>query len=161
MLLLTAFARWMWTRQEGRRFVVLPLIPAAIFCLMTASAIGEMPADYGRDTGLNAVADYLEEQGLTLRLRHLLERRQCDCLIGFRGDGAKREDHQPGCEPDLYQTNANWYTPQDGQETYFLLLTATEYREMQSGGNPLLEQATGHLSCQGYEILLLDFCPVA
>ena len=66
-----------------------------------------------------------------------------------------------GCEPDLYQTNANWYTPQDGQETYFLLLTATEYREMQSGGNPLLEQATGRLSCQGYEILLLDFCPVA
>lgn len=161
MLLLTAFARWMWTRQEGRRFVVLPLIPAAIFCLMTASAIGEMPADYGRDTGLNAVADYLEEQGLTYGYGTFWNAGSVTVLSDSEVTVRSVKITGSGCEPDLYQTNANWYTPQDGQETYFLLLTATEYREMQSGGNPLLEQATGHLSCQGYEILLLDFCPVA
>lgn len=172
-LLLAAFARWMWTRREtpgdgetagrrtGRRFVVLPLVPAAVFCLMTAVTIGKMPADYGQDTDLNAVASYLEEQGLTYGYGTFWNASSVTVLSDSKVTVRSVKLTDSGCAPDLYQTNVTWYTPQEGQETYFLLLTGSEYREMQSVWNPLLDQAKGQLSCEGYEILLLDFCPVA
>ena len=160
-VLVVAFAQWIWQTAEYRRFSVLLLFPTVLFGLLSAAAIIRMPADYNLDTGVNAVADYLVEQDLTYGYGTFWNAQCVTVLSDSKAKVRSVNITGSGVTPYSYQGQDAWYEPQEGQETYFLLLTKAEYQSMEAGGNPLLAQASGRLTFQDYEIVLLDFCPFA
>lgn len=65
ILLLVVFSHWIATEAGFPRFCLLTLGPAALAALIALSAVLGMPHDYGRQDGLPALAQYLEDSGLS------------------------------------------------------------------------------------------------
>ncbi len=161
ILLLVVFSHWIATEAGFPRFCLLTLGPAALAALIALSAVLGMPHDYGRQDGLPALAQYLEDSGLSYGYATFWNSQAITVL----SDSAVKVrninlDEDGGISIYGYQSNRQWFEPQEGQEQYFLLLTQYEYDQLDVAAHPELEgQET--LEYNDYRIVLLEECPFA
>ena len=124
--------------------------------LMTVKTIVSMPADYGRDDSIYEVLDALEQRGLDYGYATFWNAGKTTLLSNGKVQVRNVNVLQSGISPNRYQSSEAWYRDQEGQESYFLMLTDAEYATFKASayyGRLMMErQVLSYFEVGGYHI---------
>ncbi|MBQ8344841.1 MAG: hypothetical protein IJY42_01080 [Clostridia bacterium] len=148
-------------KPVGRRLIALVAAVPVCCSLLHAKTILDMPYDYGKDSPVYTIIDTLEEKNYTVGYATFWQSNK----ITLMSDGRIRAvtvnvtvDH--GVTPRAYQTMTDWFEDVEGQETYFLLLTVSEYNTMARSDywDEIRQERkiVDAFECEGYRILVFD-----
>ena len=140
----------------GKRIGVLVALVLTVGSLMTVKTIASMPVNYGRDDSIYEVLDALEQRGLDYGYATFWNASRTTLL----SDGKVRVRNvnvlQNGISPNRYQSSEAWYKDQEGQESYFLMLTDAEYATFKAsayyGRLTMERQVLSYFQVGGYHI---------
>lgn len=155
-LLAVGFCRYLFRERAGIRWGGLVLAAVVAFCGINAVTVLRMPHDYKQDTGMNGLADFLVENDLTYGYADFWSASVLTVLSDsqVKVRNIKVEDGE--IKKYTYQQEKSWYRQQETDEHYFLLLSKAEYQELEKAESPVLAQATGQLTYEGYVILPME-----
>ena len=148
VILTAMFLRWYLTRrnENGIRIVntripALLAIPAVIAALFNFSEVAKMPKDSYTSNNNYAIEEYLEAKGLTYGFATFWNAGPVtvisDDTIRVRNVNVNEDGT---VTPYQYQSEDEWFIPQSGQDTYFLLLDSSEYDRLIAAGNSLIRE---------------------
>jgi hypothetical protein len=156
VFLTIVFAKWASDRTKTRRVMVLVLVPLALAASISLAMIARMPPDYGHDSGLIGIKDYLVQNDLTYGYATFWNANAVTVLSNSKVKVRNIEMSDKQIEPYYYQGQHRWYDDQPGQEEYFLLLTRSEIASGYAAVDSLVEQADRQLDYQDYVILIFE-----
>lgn len=151
-----AFMRWIYLNTEMRRLGLLLLIPMGYFCFNSALNISKMPKDEYLDNNHYAVGQFLKEQGLEYGYATFWNAGAITIQADSECKVRNVNIDENGVHIYDYQGNKNWYNTQEGQDDYFLLMSAGERDSLLLSGSELLTRPYKELLFRDYIIWVYD-----
>lgn len=115
----------------GKRIGILLVAVLLAFALLNARSILSIPRDYGADDDVYEICDTLEEKGYSYGYATFWNAGKMTLLsngsVRVRNINADRN----GITVYTYQSMKSWYEDQEGQETYFVMLSDSEYQAVE------------------------------
>lgn len=151
-----AVCKWIFENTSVQRIGIILLIPQFCVCLLADSTISSMPASYGQDTGLYALADFLEDNDLSYGYATFWNANAITVIsdnevkvrsVNIDGNGITRY---------VYQASYEWYEDIPGQEKYFLLMSQEEFKLLFEKGLDLFNRQYDMLYYDDYIITVFD-----
>ena len=148
VILTAMFLRWYLTRrnENGARIVstripALLAIPVVIAALFNYVEVAKMPKDSYSTNNNYAIEEYLEAKGLNYGFATFWNAGPVtvisDDTIRVRNVNVNEDGT---VTPYKYQSEDEWFRPQPDQDTYFLLLDASEYDSLIAAGSSLISE---------------------
>lgn len=151
-----AFMRWIYKCSGCRRLGVLLIIPAAFICTKCVSDITKLKSDAYLDNFNYRMAEFLKEHNLEYGYASFWLSQaitiQADNEIKVRNIDIKEN----GVYANPYQSCYSWYSDQEGQDDYFLLMNNSEYDIFIQSGSPLIDVPHEELHFLGCTIWIYD-----
>ena len=121
--------KWLICENEivGKRIGGLIMAVILAFSLVNVKTIVSIPADYGRDDSIYVTLEELEARGLTYGYATFWNAGRATLLSDSKVKVRNINLSASGISPNRYQSSETWYKDKEGQETYFLMLTESEY----------------------------------
>ena len=94
---------------------------------VNVKTIVSVPADYVRDDSICVTLEELEARGLTDGYATFWDAGRATLLSDSKVKVRNINLSASGISPNRYQSSETWYKDKEGQETYFLMLTESEY----------------------------------
>ncbi len=146
VILTALFLRWYLTRRGGNgerivntRLPALLAVPVVIAVLFNYAEVAKMPKDNYRSNNLYAVEEYLEAKGLNYGFATFWNAGPVTVISNDTIRVRNVDINEDGTvTPYIYQSEDEWFRPQPGQDTYFLLLDVSEYDSLVAAGSSLL-----------------------
>jgi hypothetical protein len=143
LLVSVMFIHWaVCTCRPGLRVVGLLGVFVAVLAFLSLSYVADMPKDSYKNNQLFELADALEEEGCTYGYATFWRSNAITVITGSEVRVRTVEVSDTGVTTRSYQTQRNWYEDQPGQDEYFLLLDAGEYKTLSGGENTLLQETS-------------------
>lgn len=148
--------RAVWVGLNIKRGAVLLASLVAASAAVTAVQIWSMPADYGRDNNLHLAAELLENNGLDYGYATYWNANVLTLISN--GKVKSRDIVITEDEPEKGWLNSDslWYEDQPGRDTYFVLLTESEYDDLSEREADLLYNTREVIQESGWVVLVKD-----
>lgn len=126
------FAGWsVKNEKNGSRLAILLMIPIVVSSVSNLSEVGNMPKDGYKDNHLFQLTDILREEGLTKGYATFWNANAITVISGSEVWISDVSLNERGLHLRHYQSSEKWYEDDPDQSEYFLLLTASEYRDLE------------------------------
>lgn len=153
LLLTIAYGKWLQENGKSRRLAILVLVPLILMSMLSAAEMLSMKPDYRQNEGLPKITSYLRNGDYSYGYATFWNANaitvMSDSEVKVRGIIIDDTTFRPY----EYQSQAGWYESQPGVDTYFVLLTDSEYQHMLESGHPLLENVQATMEQDGFRIL--------
>lgn len=148
-------------RAVARRFACVFTALIAVFSLMSANTVRKMPADYGRDNALYTAADALERHGLTKGYATFWNAAALTVISDSKVQMEPVNIDDNGMTKYVYQCENNAFDTVSDDDTYFLMMTQTEYASFNGLGVSLTLDnfLTDQFTCGNYIVLVYSANP--
>lgn len=145
------FIIWAITsKASASRISVIFAIPVLVVSFLNFKTVVKMPADNYKENVLFSIADVLEDQGLTYGYATFWNANSITLITENEIKVRDVNVNESGVSKRLYQSAESWYGPQEGQEDYFLLVSAYEYG--------IVETYAPHLLNECYKKITMSAC---
>jgi hypothetical protein len=149
-------ARRLYQRLDRRRLAVLAVMPFLLAGSFTVADLLAMRPNLGQDTGLYALAAYLEEQDLSYGYATYWQANALTVISDSAVQVRPGEISDGLFKIKTYQANNTWYQDKPGQTTYFLLLKNKEFQDLRMAGRFTISDAARLLEFDDYIILVYE-----
>ncbi len=156
VILSVVFMRWLGKNTEFKRFSSIMVMFYLIICLMSAQVILKMPKDYKQDQGLYPITNFLEEHDLTYGYSTFWNANSITVISDSQVLVRSVTISNGNITPYYYQSEQNWFLPQEEQTQYFLLLSTSEYSQLKSWDKNFVDSAVEKLDYEQYIILVYN-----
>jgi hypothetical protein len=155
-ILTVMLARRLYQRLDRRRLAVLAVMPFLLAGSFTVADLLAMRPNLGQDTGLYALAAYLEEQDLSYGYATYWQANALTVISDSAVQVRPGEISDGLFKIKTYQANNTWYQDKPGQTTYFLLLKNKEFQDLRMAGRFTISDAARLLEFDDYIILVYE-----
>lgn len=155
MLVFIAYAGRLFNEIEFRRIGVIIALPMLIVSCHSVATIFTLEKD-ASTTDASRIIDLVERNDLTYGYAEFWKANVVTVLSNsdVKIRNIKFEDDQ--VLPYYYQNCNSWFDNQEGVDRYFLLLTNSEYEDLLSADNELVQQYDDIDSDYGFVLLIYD-----
>ena len=149
------FLHWAMGEVKLQRIISLMMVPVVLVCCLNVHAILKMHADNRESNILYTLANGLRERGLTYGYANfwrangvtIVADNEVQCRSVNIAEGGTLYDYK-------YQGLNKWYEPQEGQDTYFLLMDQWECDQLTN--TAYYRKKSGEFMIEGYHVWIYN-----
>ncbi len=149
LLVSLVFIHWAITsRTSMSRIAGIFLIPLVCFGLTSIGAVMKLPYNLVEDNTEYQLVQLLEEEGLDYGYATFWNANAMTVLSNSKVEVRTIDADENGIYPHYYQTERSWYTAQENEDDYFVLLSQSEYDTAATAASDLFSRADRTMQIQ-------------